>query len=1135
MIKFYLGLNMKKSSNITNSIRQNNASDCLIFKKYFSSNIIFGLLFLCLLLQGFSGYATTYYSTQDGFWNSNSTWSTSSRGSSGSSHPGAGDVVIIEHDDHVTINSNATVSCKTLYITIANFAGNGGTLIFLSGSILNVSGDVTVGTAGNNNDQRIGIITMTLGGTINCNGDLTLGNDGGSSITQGASSSISIGGSCTILQPGNNNHTNAWNINAGSADVSGLISFTGGNTNSSRVGRITITTGTLDANGGISFTGSASANKVIDMSGGAGTLNMKGSLTVPANSSTLNAGTSGSIFNYADATSAQTINFFSAGAYLNLHINTTGGIGASLSAPITAALVTGNIRVQSGTFNNGGFAIGMTGSKVFEVVNGATFNLSGTSSMVTGTSISKVFGASSTTNYSGSTQTISAENYGHLILSGSGVKTAPAGTLTVQGNLSKSGTASFAHNNGLVLLNGVTQSFAGLDYYDLEMTGGTKTTDGNSTIKDYLQINSNAVLSIKAAEVISLLSTVSKTASVRPLLHVTPSTAINYNTTGKIEVQRYINTGTAAGQHPKGWQFVASPVTGVSIRDAWMEGGGALPLTPNGYGAFITAPAGVGGGFDAYTATPSIKTFLSGAGAGSWIAVPSATAAINNQQGYMIFIRGDRSVFSFSGANSTATTTVLRAKGQIVTGPQTSLTVNAGQFQSVANPYPSAVDFSAVTINGGASSNYIAWDPSLMGTYGLGGYQTITAALGYKPTPGNYNNISGVTPIYVSGNTYPNIQSGQAIFISAPFSAGSVTFNEVNKATGSSLVNRGGANSNNTINDIKMIATNLLAVSGTNLVMADGNAVVFDSVYSNGVDVDDASKLLNGGENFGLTRNGLSLAVEARGNLNSTDTLFYQLNNVRQQAYRLMFIPQNLGATGFTAELVDGYLNSRTAVSLVDTNYVDISFTADALSRASNRFMLVFKPAAGPLPVTIVSVSAYRNTDRSIGINWAVENQLNIDHYEVERSGDGRSFTGILTVAAEGSNNGNSVRYSKTDLSPLAADNYYRIKAVSISGQLQYSAIMKVAPDKSTAGIRIYPNPVVGRTVQVQFNNQAKGSYSLQVNNEAGQVIYQGKASVNSSNFVQSIQLAQSVSGGVYHLQIKNEAGTISTQSLLLQ
>ena len=92
--------------------------------------------------------------------------------------------------------------------------------------------------------------------------------------------------------------------------------------------------------------------------------------------------------------------------------------GATLSATITSTLVTGNLSVQSGTLNNGGFAITLASGKNLALSSGATFNLTGTSTMVSvsggGT---KTFDPASTVNYAGAgaAQNVSAENYGNLL------------------------------------------------------------------------------------------------------------------------------------------------------------------------------------------------------------------------------------------------------------------------------------------------------------------------------------------------------------------------------------------------------------------------------------------------------------------------------------------------------------------------------------------------------------------------------------------------------------------------------------------------------------------------------------------------------------------------------------------------
>lgn len=88
-----------------------------------------------------------------------------------------------------------------------------------------------------------------------------------------------------------------------------------------------------------------------------------------------------------------------AGAYYNLHINTTQVAGATLSAAISAANVTGNLRVQSGTLNNGGFAMVGNAARTLEVANGAFLKLGGTTSAFPTGFGTNTLGASSTVDY----------------------------------------------------------------------------------------------------------------------------------------------------------------------------------------------------------------------------------------------------------------------------------------------------------------------------------------------------------------------------------------------------------------------------------------------------------------------------------------------------------------------------------------------------------------------------------------------------------------------------------------------------------------------------------------------------------------------------------------------------------------
>ena len=346
------------------------------------------------------------------------------------------------------INSGATVTLAGNITVNGSWTNNGGTLSGGANTVTLTNTSNTIGGTGNTAFPGLSIAAgaaYTMNTSNSCTSLTFVASGTASSLTQASGTTLTVSGTVTINQP-TASITTAWNINSGLANVSGLITLAGTNTTTTRVGKIVITTGTLNAEGGITFVGSASATKIIDMSGGAGILNLSGALTVPANSSTLTAGTSGSVFNYTDTT-AQTVNFFSAGAYNNLYLNNTSASGATLSAAITTAKVSGDLRTQSGTFSNGGLAIAGNAAKTFEVVSGATFKVAGTTSAFPTGFGTVALGTTSTVEYSGTgAQTVSAQNYGNLTISASrgsnNVALANSGTIGIAGTLSDTATFS---------------------------------------------------------------------------------------------------------------------------------------------------------------------------------------------------------------------------------------------------------------------------------------------------------------------------------------------------------------------------------------------------------------------------------------------------------------------------------------------------------------------------------------------------------------------------------------------------------------------------------------------------------------------------------------------------------------------
>src|SRR6185312_11559975 len=416
----------------------------------------------------------------------------------------------------------------------------------------------------------------------------------------------------------------------------------------------------------------------------------------------------------------------------------------------------------------------------------------------------------------------------------SGASLIIVGTIKVAGAISNSGSLDVTQ--GTLEMNGsAAQTIAGSMFVGKaikNLTVSNTSVSGlsiSSTANDTLKISGvlsfgNANSKLFTGNNITLASNNAGTASVGIL-----GTGNSIN--GNVTVERFINTGTASGQHAKSWQFLATPATGQSVKQTWMENG----IATSKYGTQITGAGGVAEGFDAYTATPSIKYYNSQTD--SWIGISNTNNAIYGQTGYMVFVRGDRTVTAY---NQAANSTTLRTTGTLLTGNILPITVSPGKFQSVGNPYAAPVDFTLITKDAGIDNQFYVWDPYLSGANGLGGYQTLSAANNWQPVPGG-------TTSYPSGVPCTIIQSGQAFFVHAAetvsaaqvmtaFAAEStaISFTEDCKASSKSknfARVAGGVAGNNS----QFLKVSLFTGAGNTGIIADGNSVAFNDNYSNNI------------------------------------------------------------------------------------------------------------------------------------------------------------------------------------------------------------------------------------------------------------------------------------------------------------
>lgn len=180
------------------------------------------------------------------------------------------------------------------------------------------------------------------------------------------------------------------------------------------------------------------------------------------------------------------------------------------------------------------------------------------------------------------------------------------------------------------------------------------------------------------------------------------------------------------------------------------------------------------------------------------------------------------------------------------------------------------------------------------------------------------------------------------------------------------------------------------------------------------------------------------------------------------------------------------------------------------------------------LPVSWLSFTAQKTGAHSVLLNWSTQNQINNDHYDIERSNNGNTFIKINSVIAvkEGGVN----NYSFTDNAPLSGNNYYRIKQVDKDGNYQYSSIRQVDLNGAVKYWNLYPNPARNSTTLFALNNYSKAAITISDLN--GKIIY--RSSLNNVVANQQIQIPlQQLSKGVYVIKIVTGENT-ETQKLVV-
>lgn len=203
--------------------------------------------------------------------------------------------------------------------------------------------------------------------------------------------------------------------------------------------------------------------------------------------------------------------------------------------------------------------------------------------------------------------------------------------------------------------------------------------------------------------------------------------------------------------------------------------------------------------------------------------------------------------------------------------------------------------------------------------------------------------------------------------------------------------------------------------------------------------------------------------------------------------------------------------------------------------RAQMQLRLWGRPA-NALPVTFTQFKGERKDNKNV-LLWSTSTEQNNAGFEIERSADGKSFSGIAKVGskAEGGNSNATLNYSFVDETAPSGNNYYRLKQVDKDGKFAYSSTVMIKGDKATKFelVSVYPNPVV-RELNVKFNAANAEKVQIVITDLTGKTIRSESRQLNAGENLYNVNVA-TLQAGTYIIRTVTADGTTITQKFIKQ
>lgn len=185
-----------------------------------------------------------------------------------------------------------------------------------------------------------------------------------------------------------------------------------------------------------------------------------------------------------------------------------------------------------------------------------------------------------------------------------------------------------------------------------------------------------------------------------------------------------------------------------------------------------------------------------------------------------------------------------------------------------------------------------------------------------------------------------------------------------------------------------------------------------------------------------------------------------------------------------------------------------------------------------PLPVEWVSFMAEAENNRTVQLKWAVADQVNNSHFEVQHSPDGNRFRTIDVIRGDGTLTGFRA-FNYVHQSPKYGKNYYRLRQVDFDGTFDFSEISTVSLNLKKVA-NIFPSVIIDHTnIGVEINAGNRGIATINLVDINGLRISQTSFAVEEGISLHRMDIDENLSSGIYFIHVQLDGNRLEVHKLI--